>query len=290
MKTLWLRFQRGPWWWRVPAKALLMAVTVFLVCYPNPFLFVRHVKHWQNPNAMIDPDAAELEPMLRELEPKLAETPPGREALKIVQRFVYDRIKYEWDWNTWGAADYLPTLAEVLEKGKEDCDGRAVVAASLLRNLGYQADLVTDLTHVWVKTDHGETMGPGPGPKTAIATDTGLRIDWAAYFKNAPKSLAYGLAVFPLWRELVVVAMLWLLALLPGMGRLWVIGGLLLMVDGLLLTRYGAKDAWRFDAVGTWFGLFNLMLAVVVLYGSSWRARRGQPSGITGPDQVPKQV
>ena len=44
-----------------------------------------------------------------------------------VEKFVYGHVPYAWDWDTWGVADYLPSVAEVRRMGREDCDGRAVV-------------------------------------------------------------------------------------------------------------------------------------------------------------------
>jgi len=197
------------WYLRLPIKWLLFGLTVLAVCFPYPARLASHLRHWRDPNALIDPDAAAIQPLLEELRPRLAGDLPPREVLSRVERFVYEKVPYEWDWKTWGTADYLPTVEEVFEAGKEDCDGRAVVAASILQNLGYKTELVTDFAHVWVKTDHGETMAPGRR-KALTATDKGLRLDFKA-LTTLPRSLAYGIAVFPLVRELIVFFVLWLL-------------------------------------------------------------------------------
>ena len=112
--------------------------------------------------------------------------------------------------------DYLPTVTEVIEQGKEDCDGQAVVAASLLKNFGYDAQLVNDLVHMWVKTDKGETMSPGKAA-VVVATEDGLTIRPPA-ITEISKALAFGIAVFPLVRELIVVIALWLLLLRDNGG------------------------------------------------------------------------
>jgi len=204
------------WYWRLPVKWVFFGVVVLFVCFPYPSRLVDHVKHWRDPNALIEPNAAILQPLVDELRLRLTDDPSPREALQRVERFVYEKIPYAWDWDTWGTADYLPTLTEALEMGREDCDGRAVVAASLLQNLGFNAQIVTDFSHVWVKTDKGETMGPGKR-KALVATDDGLQIRWSA-LAELPKGLAYGTAVFPLGREIIIVVVLWFL-LIPPRGQ-----------------------------------------------------------------------
>jgi len=151
---------------RWPLKCAILAAAVFLICFPRMTLFTRHVYRWRNPNTLIEPQAAALQPLLEELRLRMSPELSAVEALSTVEQFVYEKIAYKYDWINWGNTDYIPTVTEAVEAGQEDCDGRAVVAASLLRNFGFQADLVTDFTHVWVRTEHGDTMSPGD--QTAI--------------------------------------------------------------------------------------------------------------------------
>lgn len=240
---------------RIPLKGALLAAVVFGVCFPFPSRFVRHVRHWSDPNALVDPGAASLQPLLAELRPLV---PPGaapKDALKTIEAFVYEKVPYDWDWNTWGLADYLPTVDEVLSKGREDCDGRAVVAASLLAASGYKAEIVTDLSHVWVKTDHGEVMGPG-GKKAVVATKEGLKVSRGA-LRQVPRALAFGIAVFPKWREMIVLAAMFLL--LVGPRPRWHLSFALLCAAGLglLVLRNGGAD-WRAPIV--WKQLLGAVL------------------------------
>ena len=231
------------WPWRIPLKWSLFGLTVLAVCFPYPTRLIRHVRHWRNPNAMVEPYAPALQPLLEELQPSLSAELPPEEILKRVEKFVYEKIEYEWDWVTWGTADYLPTVTEAIEKGREDCDGRAVVAASLLGRLGFQAELVTDFAHVWVKTEVGETMGPGGG-KAVIATDEGLQIQPGA-LAQLPRAVGYGLACFPLIRELIIAVVLWLLLLRPNGGLFCNSTALILFVIGLMLFHASADDYRR---------------------------------------------
>lgn len=251
------------WYARLPVKWSLFGLTVLAVCYPYPHLLVRHLGHWRNPNALIEPDAPSLQPFVEELGPTITPGLDPKIALRRIEQFVYLKVPYEWDWNTWGVSDYFPTVAEVLDKGREDCDGRAVVAASLLRKFGFRSRIVTDFSHVWVKTDQGETMGPGKR-KAVEATEHGLAIDWKALVE-LPRSLAYGVAVFPALRQWIVVGVLWLLTITPGSHPVRNGVALALFLGGLHLLRAGGADYERailwMQACGA--GVFALGLVVL---------------------------
>ena len=239
MRTLFI-LNTLPWYTRLPIKWAILGTTVFLVCFPYPNLFVRHLRHWRNPNALIEPDAPALQPWVAELRRELPADLPPREALMRVERFVYEKVPYDWDWNTWGLSDYLPTVTELIEMGREDCDGRAVIAASLLQNFGYKTEFVSDFTHVWVKTDHGELMGPGRR-KAVVATDSGLQINWREMV-HFPHAALFGIAVFPVIRELVVLFVAWWLLLRTNSGVARGLLALVLLCTGLLLIRKGASE------------------------------------------------
>ncbi len=227
------------WYARLPAKWAVFGLTVLLVCFPDPGRLVAHINHWRDPNALIEPDAAVLQPLVEELRPQMTDDLSPADALRLVERFVYEKLTYDWDWNTWGTADYLPTVTEAIEMGREDCDGRAVLAASLLANFGFETQIVTDFAHVWVKTDKGETMGPGRN-KVVVATKKGLRVQWDA-LSEIPRAMAYGVGVFPLGRELIIIAALWLLLLRRGGRVASAVVGLAALVGGLVLMRAGSE-------------------------------------------------
>jgi len=264
------------WYARLPIKWTILGLATLAVCFPYPSLLARHVRHWQDPNALIEPDAASLQPLARDLRASL---PPGLSAIKTlrhVERFVYERVPYEWDWNTWGMADYLPTVDEVLAKGEEDCDGRAVVAASLLSGLGFKAEIVTDFAHVWVKTDQGETMGPGKH-KTVVATDSGFEINWRG-FAELPKAFAYGVAVFPQERELILLVVGWFLLLNTKTGARRSVVALCFLLSGFYAVRVGGEN-YREPIL--WLQCFGVAFFVwgvaVVFLGNESHAKLSEP-------------
>ena len=267
-----------PWYTRLPLKWAIFGCTMLAVCFPYPNLALRHLQHWRNPNALIEPQAPALQPWVEELRPALPADLPSREALKRVERFVYEHVPYEWDWNTWGLSDYLPTVTEAIEMGKEDCDGRAVVAASLLQNFGFKVQIVTDFAHVWVKTDKGETMGPGRR-KAVVATDRGLQIQWRA-LAELPRASIYGLAVFPLIREMIVLLVGWWLMLRTNAGLARSLLAFVILCTGLLLLREGGSEYLKPVAWMQIAGALAMATAVLLLL---FRNRR---SGQTGTPRV----
>lgn len=292
------------WYLRVPLKWLVFLVVTFFVLFPNPVRFARHVRHLSNLDAMVQPDAPELASWDDELRQRLLKLGAAKEAAtaplselsrhlmvppariqKEVERFVYEKVPYAWDWDTWGDADYMPTIAEMFAVAgeapyrqlREDCDGRAVVAASLLRRLGYASRLVTDLRHVWVATPQGQWMGPGR-TETIVSSPHGNLVNRQTVLGNIAASLSYGAAVFPLWRELLLAATAYLLAfhrrMSPSMAGL---GGLLLL-QGLLFLRCGVRSAHDPAQPAFWWpaivGVVHLAAGFLVLGIASRRARR----------------
>ncbi|MBU0639073.1 MAG: hypothetical protein KKB50_09430 [Planctomycetes bacterium] len=292
----------------MPVKLFVFAVVTFFVLFPSPGQFVRHLSRLRNLDAIVEPDApqlAEWEEELQDwatsyrarLEAGLSEeaktvgdgdVPPVNEMQRRVQGMVLERVRYAWDWDTWGSADYIPTVAEMFAAAagdphgelREDCDGRAVLAASLMRRMGYKADLVTDLRHVWVKTPQGEWMGPGKA-KAMVSTPEGTRLNWAVALGNVPMSLSYGISVFPLARELVILAAAYVLLLHTRTPWRTALLAAVLLVQGLLFMRCGVFSPQQIAGFGrSWpatIGLLHIVGGICILLVVSHRARLAAP-------------
>jgi hypothetical protein len=215
---------------RWPLKVGVFAIVTGLVLYPKLWLLPTWLERLGDLNSLVDPEHVELASLEAEVRAELSDPHADRETLEAVQRVVCRRIPYAWDWEVWGVAEYLPTVAEVFEQGREDCDGRAVVAASLLRRMGHDAWLVSDLLHMWVATPEGETMSPTGAEKTFVGTQTGTatRVSLGAV-RNLGRGLSYGVAVFPLSRELIILATLCVLTMQPWSSGWRRVAGCLLL-------------------------------------------------------------
>lgn len=115
---------------------LFFAVWTLFVLYPNPYRFVvsvyRIVHPATNPAAVAE----------------LLEIAPA-EATEI-EKFVLEKIPYQYDWQTYGVPFYFPTAEEAMEKGTGDCKSRFVVLASLFeaKDIPYRQSF--SLSHFWI--------------------------------------------------------------------------------------------------------------------------------------------
>jgi len=264
-----------PFWFRWPTKWVLLAVVVFLVCYPYPRIFLRQVEHLRRWDDLPNERGPIFEETLGRFESFMEES--GKRyhyaagILDAVQDFVHGEISYAWDWDVWGVADYTPTVSEVIEAGREDCDGRAVLAAALLRGKGIEARLVAGSGHVWLDTPLGETMSP-LGQASVRADEEGLSIDWGEFFKL--RSFAYGVAVFPWVRELIVVLAVWVL-LLPRDVKVFYAGlGLYLLIVGWWVIRLAGEHPLDIDLQAVYWGLGHVAGAAVILWIGGRIAKR----------------
>jgi hypothetical protein len=109
---------------------------LLLVCYPNPWIFVRNfVRYAQFP---VDPGIARSVSF------------PIPKAPAAVEEAVLRNVRYEYDWRQYGVPWYVPTPAEVVASGRGDCESRAVLLASLLAAQGIPYRLQASLVHLWV--------------------------------------------------------------------------------------------------------------------------------------------
>lgn len=256
---------------RVAIKSALLVGAALLVLYPNPLLLATNGARWASLDALPDRDADAVAPLVEQARALLqaSDAPDDPESrLRAVEQVVGASISYEWDWVVWGAVDYVPTPAEVIDKGREDCDGRAVLAAAILRRMGHDARIVSDLAHVWVRTPDGDAMSPRtPRSGHALVASRdggGAQLDWRAVLDadailhDWPGNLAYAASIFPLWREALLVGATWIVTLArePRWRREALI--LALLLGALALLRLaGAEDRTS----GAWAGIACLLFA-----------------------------
>ncbi|MBW7904378.1 MAG: hypothetical protein H3C42_02285 [Phycisphaerae bacterium] len=207
---------------------------MLLVLFPDPRRLAVLLHRLAHLDALIDPAAPQLQSLEDEVRAHLGPQASSAEVLAVAEYVVCERLPYSWDWETWGVMEYLPTTREALDMGREDCDGRAIVAASLLRRMGYDAWLVTDVVHMWVRTPEVELMSPTGFAATLEApADAPARLDVSSAALNLARGLAYGVSVFPLERELIILAAIVLLTLHPWISRRRAAAGVALLVAGL---------------------------------------------------------
>lgn len=266
----WHRWHDGPAWKRTPVKFIFLIGVFVLALYPRLDYVPTWIRRIQNLSSVVDPGNQKLATLETSVRAKLNGDETPDQVFGLVEAAVYQAIPYAWDWDTWGVVDYLPTVDEVFEKGREDCDGRAVIAASLLRRMGYEAELVSDVLHVWVDTPDGPTMSPTSTEKTLVSTPTGTKVTVTpGLIRNLGRGISYGVGAFPLGREAIMLAALALAALQPR-ASFWrrVAGVLLLWIALLTVREVGMKAARQItvaESAQVWIGWGLAVVGLLVL-------------------------
>jgi len=144
----------------------------FIVCYPNPFIFIRNNIRYLRPP--IDPSVIEL------IEAKVPEEPAE------IEKFVMALVKYEYDWRNYGVPDYVSTPRQAVIRRTGDCEDRAVVLASLFEARNIHYNLRASPIHYWV--DY-------PGKKPSKVEN-----EKAAYFGKVDGKYKFKLPDLSQWR------------------------------------------------------------------------------------------
>lgn len=270
----WLAELRPGWRWLV--KTLLLAAVVVFTLYPHPVLFVRGIRHLSDIESLIQPDLPEVAEMNRAITAALKPDATRKEEFRAVERYVYEHIRYEYDWFNWGNLDYWPTAQEAIDRQREDCDGQAVVAVSVLRARGFKtARVVANLQHCWVTVDGSELMGPQPDKnyrhvgEKVVLTFPALR--------TILGSTAM-IAKFPAVRCLVILATALVLAYHPCRNLAGLLGVAVLGLVGFVLlldwgSRFNAR-AQTLECAALIWSLAGLLLAFLGALGANRLFRR----------------
>lgn len=267
---------------RTALKVALLAGVVLFALYPNPVLLVRQIAHLLDTESLIQPDLPAMPAINREIDQLIATNVPPLTEFKAVERFVYRRIQYQYDWHGWWNLDYWPTAAEVWERKREDCDGRAVLAVSILRARGYpEARLVANLQHVWVAVGTNELMGPMADKN--FRREGGKMVDGKLVGAKtvitlpALKTLLDSLAMtckFPAWRVVLMLVTLLALVFHPAADT-----GRFAMLCAVMLAGYAVFLDWcvrRTDRDTVDFD-WNFPVAAVLILGAlvaAWRTAK----------------
>jgi len=271
----WLK--KNPRWKRWTAKTLAFCGLAFVALNPNLKQLGRQVRHIFEPEALIQTNFAGLERINRQIDQLVAQS-PGRPEVKIVEKFVLKRIRYASDYKTWGNMDYWPTAEEVWRTQEEDCDGRAILAASILRSRGYQsARLAISLDHMWAQVNAREKQPNLPEKLTSI-----LRPDsrfsaslqpkpTASHFARLAKAFlrptafrdtsANLIAAIPFARKAILLSALLLLCYHPCRSRKGLF--VLLCLEVVALSFFAVSDARGIDPTHANIGATLVVLAIL---------------------------
>lgn len=264
---------------RWAGKTFFVLVVLFLILYPRVWMLPTWIDRVRHADQLIDPKNAHLAPLEERVRAAARDPADVKQVYRVVESTVYQAVPYAFDWDVWGVMDWIPTVDEVFQKGREDCDGRAVVAASLLRRMGYEASLTTDLKHVWVHTPQGDLMSPGTGHKVARSERGGTRVEISKdLLLDAAQGVSFSLTVFPLTRLLILLVAIAAATMHPWSSPARRVAGCVILLLALGLLRDAgpaARDVSQYPWM-TWGG-FALAAGGWLLL--AWRSRPGRVVG-----------
>ncbi len=249
-------------------KILLFGLILFAVCFPHPGRFLKQLRHYRHVDSLIQTDFKGLDSINAAIDSLLAGDSSTQRELKIIQWYIYHKIRYQNDWDLWTNVDYWPTAAETWQTGAEDCDGQAILAVSILRSRGYtKARLAGNMLHIWAVVDSIPLMG-AMEEETVRREEGRIKIKFPS-LNLALRSFGYTIEHFPAIRILIVSFSLLLLCFHPatrwryfGISAILLPCGLFLMKDWAGDLEYITVARLNFDFImGMLLVLAGLLLA-----------------------------
>ncbi len=110
---------------------------ILVVLYPNPLMLVATV--WRTLSPTIDAESARA----------LAATLPDDPDV-IRDKVLNELAMYEYNWYTYDVPWYFPSAKEVIRDRRGDCEGQAILLASILQAKGIPYQLKMSFDHMWV--------------------------------------------------------------------------------------------------------------------------------------------
>ncbi len=262
---------------RVVIKLVLFGLVVLFVSLPNPVLTVKQLQAYLNTEALFDSEFPEMQQINTKIDSLLPPDYTFEQEYRTVVRFVYDHIKYEYDWDNWLNSEYWPNAHEVWQRGREDCDGRAILAVAIFRARGYaDANIVGSMRHLWIRVGDNELMGPDK--EKLVVVEDGKKTFLMPSLTYMLEAMAGHVFTFPTSRMIAILMVFLLMLLHPVKNAKLILSVLLVGVFGFLLILDWAKYVTFYDRVtftaSFVFGTLLLLAAVLIAMFSKKLLRR----------------
>ncbi len=199
-------------------KGIIYLFILLFVLFPNPALVIDQVGAYLNTEALFETGFPEMAGINAQIDSLLPDDYNFQQEAKVITRFVYDKIAYEFDWDNWANCEYWPSASRVWRRGREDCDGQAILAVAIFRSRGYRdADIIGSMQHLWIQVNGKEMMGPDK-EKLVVVKD-GKKQFHTPGWRYMLETTAVQLNYFPKFR--IVILLLALLTLLYHPAQSW---------------------------------------------------------------------
>ncbi len=251
MQKFWMMWEAAAQlkcYWRWLLKCSLFVVVLFFVLNPNLWLFVKQLSNYADVESLIQTDFVGLDAINRDIDARLPPKATKHDEFMTVQRYVYEKIPYAYDWDNWRNLDYWPTAEHVWQRKQEDCDGRAVLAVSILRSRGFSnATLAGNVRHIWVTVGDEGLMSPDT--EQNLRRENGKTIITLPSLSMILQNFAIYWADFPVARNLFLFFVVIVLVYHPCREFTPFLGMIIAMLVGYLLLKDWARTTTRTDQV-----------------------------------------
>ncbi|MEA1994302.1 MAG: hypothetical protein U9N35_07925 [Euryarchaeota archaeon] len=125
-------------------KAIYSVAFILLVLYPNVYLAGKQgINEINGLESLIDPHDQEVAALGEYL--RSNNTNP--------EEYIYQNIEWASDYNTYWNLEYWASPGETLEKGRGDCEDRAILLKSVEEYLKITSKVVIQKDHIYVLKD-----------------------------------------------------------------------------------------------------------------------------------------
>jgi hypothetical protein len=277
-------------------KALLFAAIAVVVLNPNLKRAAMQIRHTIHPERLVRPDFPALPLINAHLDEFIAASDPRYSEARLVAKYVLRQIRYVNDYKNWGNIEYWPTAAEVWNKQQEDCDGRAILATSILRSRGYGSTrLIVGLNHMWIMVDENELDPYKPARYVALLNpDPNFSLNWSdgprpnkvlrlARAFVRPTALrdnsAHLFADIPGFRKAILVSTLLLLCYHPCRSRKGMVAVLALGLVAVAVLATWQPDTGQVVRVSIGGAILGLAILLAFLIKFCCRAEAAEQRG-----------
>lgn len=203
VKAVWDWLANRHWLVRLLFKLLIFSIVLLVVISPNPVLNIKQISAYLDTEALFTP-FPELETINAQIDSLLPDDYTFKDEYNTIVRFVYQHIPYQFDWDNWTNSEYWPSAADTWKRGREDCDGRAILAVAIFRFRGYKdANIVGSMKHLWIKVGDQELMGPDT-EKLMVVEDGRKKMRMPSFFYMLD-ALAAQFDYYPIFRMVIIL-------------------------------------------------------------------------------------
>ncbi|MBN1480718.1 hypothetical protein JXA70_10630 [candidate division KSB1 bacterium] len=259
--AFWQWLALRPVFFRLTFKVFFFGLVFLFVTFPNPVLSLKQLFAYRDIEALFVTDFPELPAINARIDSLLPPDYTFQQEYQAIVHFVYENIRYQYDWDNWLNSEYWPAADEVWRRGREDCDGRAILAVAIFRSRGYaETTVVGGLTHLWITVGGQELMG-AQKEKTMVMQDgrKKMRVPPLASILEAAAAQLDG---YPIFRMVVILLFLLLLAYHPAKNIKLLLGLCLAAVIGFVLLLDWASYVNFYEKLTC---NINLVLGLVLL-------------------------